>query len=72
MAFSNSGRLLFAGYDDGQCVGWDTFHRRPSMHLQRHENRVSCVGVAPDGNAVATASWDALVRVRARGHVSER
>ena len=55
---------MFAGYDDGQCLGWDTLLRRPVVELTGHENRVTSLGVAPDGTAVCTASWDTIVRVR--------
>jgi guanine nucleotide-binding protein G(I)/G(S)/G(T) subunit beta-1 len=32
--------------------------------LQGHENRVSALGVSPDGMALGTASWDASLKVR--------
>ena len=64
LGFSASGRIVFAGYDDGQCIGWDTLLRRPTVALTGHENRVTSLGVAPDGNAVCTGSWDTVLRVR--------
>lgn len=63
--FSKSGRLLFAGYDDYSCHGWDVIGPRNqvSMRMAGHENRVSCLGVNPDGNALCTGSWDTLLKV---------
>ncbi|NWH22323.1 GBB1 protein, partial [Grus americana] len=51
VAFSKSGRLLLAGYDDFNCV------------LAGHDNRVSCLGVTDDGMAVATGSWDSFLKI---------
>eukprot|EP00127_Corallochytrium_limacisporum_P000648 Clim_evm47s22 gene=Clim_evmTU47s22 len=58
VAFSNSGRLLFAGYDDFHCYVWDTLKAQRVGDLQGHENRLSCLGVSPDGKALCTGSWD--------------
>lgn len=65
VSFSKSGRLLFAGYDDYNCLAWDVLGstEKPQYSLQGHENRVSCVGVAPDGDAICTGSWDNLLKV---------
>lgn len=63
--FSKSGRLLFAGYDDYSCHGWDVLGSKTqiSMRMAGHENRVSCLGVSPEGNALCTGSWDTLLKV---------
>ncbi|KAI9320146.1 guanine nucleotide-binding protein subunit beta [Dichotomocladium elegans] len=61
--FSLSGRLLFSGSNDYQCTIWDTLKGERVGTLSGHENRVSCVGVAPDGMALCTGSWDATLRV---------
>lgn len=65
--FSKSGRLLFAGYDDFSAHGWDVAGQRHqvSMRMANHENRVSCLGVNPDGNALCTGSWDTLLKILA-------
>lgn len=49
VSFSRSGRLLFAGYDDYNCLAWDVLGStdKQQYQLQGHENRVSCVGVSP-------------------------
>ena len=65
VSFSRSGRLLFAGYDDYNCLGWDTLGATDKHYyqLQGHENRVSCLGVSPTGDALCTGSWDTLLKV---------
>lgn len=63
VAFSRSGRLLFAGYDDYNGLAWDTLREERVGVLPGHENRVSCVGVTEDGMAVSTGSWDSLLKI---------
>lgn len=71
VAFSSSGRVLFGGYDDFNVIGWDTL-QNPSedtedadyvFQQKKHENRVSCVAVQADGKALATGSWDTLIKI---------
>lgn len=63
VAFSKSGRLLLAGYDDFNCNVWDTLKCERAGILAGHDNRVSCLGVTEDGMAVATGSWDSFLRI---------
>ncbi|CAG08067.1 unnamed protein product [Tetraodon nigroviridis] len=63
VAFSKSGRLLLAGYDDFNCNVWDTLKGERAGVLAGHDNRVSCLGVTKDGMAVATGSWDSFLRI---------
>jgi guanine nucleotide-binding protein G(I)/G(S)/G(T) subunit beta-1 len=65
VSFSRSGRLLFAGYDDYNCLGWDVFGSTDKQvyQLQGHENRVSCCGVSPNGDALCTGSWDTQLKI---------
>lgn len=66
VSFSRSGRLLFAGYDDYNCFGWDLLGRidKPAFQLTpTHDNRVSSVGVSPNGQALCTGSWDQSLKV---------
>ncbi|KAK3830013.1 MAG: WD40-repeat-containing domain protein [Linnemannia gamsii] len=63
VAFSISGRLMFAGYDDYNCNVWDTLRSDRVGVLMGHENRVSCLGVASDGMAMCTGSWDTTLKV---------
>jgi len=64
--FSLSGRIIFAGYDDSNCLGWDTLLENspdPVYGLVGHTNRVSCVGVNPSGQAICTGSWDSELAI---------
>jgi len=63
VAFSNSGRLLFAGYDDFNCNVWDTLKGERVGVLAAHDNRVSCLGVSSDGMALCTGSWDSMLKI---------
>jgi len=63
VAFSKTGKLLIAGYDDYSAWIWDTQHGTSVDTLTGHENRVSCLGVSDDGKALATGSWDTLLKI---------
>jgi len=63
VAFSNTGKFLFAGYDDYNCYVWDTCHGAIVDQLNGHDNRVSCLGVTTDGFALCTGSWDTLLKI---------
>lgn len=64
LAFSRSGRVLFAGYDDYNCLAWDTLTGQQVQQLTpTHENRVSCIGVNTTGQALATGSWTQQVKI---------
>jgi len=64
VAFSNSGRFLFSGYDDYSVQVWDTVKSGdPLGTLTGHQNRVSCLGVGPEGQALATGSWDHFLKI---------
>ncbi|KAI9474003.1 MAG: WD40-repeat-containing domain protein [Benjaminiella poitrasii] len=63
VAFSASGRLLFAGYDDFSSYVWDTLRGERVGVLTGHENRVSCLGVSKDGMALCTGSWDSYLKI---------
>ncbi|KAG0166393.1 guanine nucleotide-binding protein subunit beta 1 [Apophysomyces sp. BC1034] len=63
IGFSVSGRLMFGGYDDYNCNVWDTIKGERVGVLAAHENRVSCLGVASDGMALCTGSWDSTLKV---------
>jgi guanine nucleotide-binding protein G(I)/G(S)/G(T) subunit beta-1 len=63
VAFSISGRYLFAGYDDFNCNVWDSLKGERVFTLQGHDNRVSCLGVSSDGMSLCTGSWDSLLKV---------
>jgi guanine nucleotide-binding protein G(I)/G(S)/G(T) subunit beta-1 len=63
VAFSSSGRFLFSGYDDFNCHIWDALKADKIGTLTGHSNRVSCLGVSADGNALCTGSWDHLLKI---------
>ena len=63
--FTSSGAISIAACDDGAVYGWETLstagNRGPAWTLRGHTNRVSCMKVAPNGQALASGSWDNLV-----------
>ncbi|PJF18610.1 Guanine nucleotide-binding protein subunit beta-1 [Paramicrosporidium saccamoebae] len=63
VSFSKSGRALFVAYDDTNVIAWDTLKATQSGVLAAHEERVSSLAVSPDGSALATASWDSMVKI---------
>jgi len=64
VAASKQGRLLFCGYDDYNCLAWDTLGNNEKWaELTGHGGRVSCVGLDTTGQALATGSWDTLIKV---------
>uniref|UniRef100_A0A6A7G4V2 Guanine nucleotide-binding protein subunit beta n=1 Tax=Hirondellea gigas TaxID=1518452 RepID=A0A6A7G4V2_9CRUS len=63
VAFSKSGKYLFAGYDDYTCIAWNTVSATQAQVLSAHENRVSCIGVNESGKALCTGSWDTLLMI---------
>lgn len=63
VAFSQSGRLLFSGYDDYNCKIWDSMKAVRTGVLATHYDRISGLDITKDGLAVATACWDSCVRV---------
>lgn len=63
VAFSCSGRYLFAAYDDITCQVFDTLKGDHVGELKSHTQRVSCLGVSSDGCALATGSWDGTLKI---------
>ncbi|KAI8777817.1 guanine nucleotide-binding protein subunit beta-5 [Biomphalaria glabrata] len=61
--FSVSGRVLFGGYNDYTVNVWDALKGTRITILYCHDNRVSCLGVSPDGTSLCTGSWDYTLRV---------
>ncbi|KAF2940587.1 hypothetical protein DAI22_03g283700 [Oryza sativa Japonica Group] len=73
IAFSISGRLLFAGYSNGDCYVWDTLLAEVVLNLgnlqNSHEGRINCLGLSSDGSALCTGSWDKNLKIWAfSGH----
>lgn len=63
IAFSDSSRMLFGGYDDNHCRAWDTLTGKVISEMSEHRNRVSCLGVNKQGTALCTGGWDQILRV---------
>lgn len=63
IAFSISGRYLFASYDDTTCHVWDSLKGENVGDLKGHSQRVSCLGVSADGYALGTGSWDGTLKI---------
>jgi len=66
VASSRSGRFLFAGYDDFNAYAWDILSDgdTPAFQLPSpHENKISCLGVNPSGEALCTGSWDTMLKI---------
>ncbi|CAN1324423.1 Guanine nucleotide-binding protein subunit beta-2 [Linum perenne] len=65
IAFSISGRLLIAGYSNGDCYVWDTLLAKVVLNLgsfqNSHEGRISCL--SGDGSALCIGSWDTNLKV---------
>ncbi|KAJ5069895.1 guanine nucleotide-binding protein subunit beta-1 [Anaeramoeba ignava] len=61
--FSLSGRILFGGYDNNHCYGWDTLKGHQVFDLKSHTEKVSCLGVSKDGFALCTGSWDRELKI---------
>ena len=41
---------------------WDSLKQSDLASLAGHDNRVSCLGVSPDGTALCTGSWDSFLK----------
>lgn len=63
LAFSKSGRLLFAGYDNFNCNIWDTLKIKLTGVLDGPKNHFSCLDICENSMAVASGSWDSFLRV---------
>ena len=63
VSLSNSGRILFAGYDDDPYgIIWDTAYANNLGNL-KHNEKVSTLQVSPDGTLICTSSWDRNLRL---------
>uniref|UniRef100_A0A2P2MU93 ERECTA-LIKE 4 family protein n=1 Tax=Rhizophora mucronata TaxID=61149 RepID=A0A2P2MU93_RHIMU len=71
IAFSISGRLLFAAYSNDDCFVWDTLLAEVVLNLgslqNSHEGRITCLGLSADGSALCTGSWDTNLKIWAFG-----
>jgi len=63
IAFSASGRLLYASYTDNSVLIWDTLKAEKKGTIAAGEKRVTSLGVSGDGCALCTASWDTYMKI---------
>jgi guanine nucleotide-binding protein G(I)/G(S)/G(T) subunit beta-1 len=66
IACSKSGRLIFCGHSDSSVLVYDVLSEQttPAFTInQAHDGHVSCIGMAPDGNALCTGSWDFVLKI---------
>lgn len=63
VSFTHSGRAIVVAYDNDTVRLWDTFRADQVSHIKAHEERVTAVAVSPDGNGLATGSWDKVVKI---------
>tara|TARA_B100000524_G_scaffold273508_1_gene151338 strand:+ start:20 stop:274 length:255 start_codon:yes stop_codon:yes gene_type:complete len=69
--FSKSGRVLYAAYEDGHVCAWDvfgdtgTYAHKLNAHASSGgtERIISSMEMAPDGSALATGAFDAMVKL---------
>jgi len=60
---SATGKYVFAAYDEGIVRVWDTLRGEILESLSHDQSRCSTVRVAPNGQAVISATWDNLLRI---------
>lgn len=62
VAFSRSGRLLFAAGENNVYM-FDSLFESYLGVAGQHETQVTCVEVQPAGECVVSGSWDSLLKV---------
>jgi WD40 repeat protein len=63
LAASPDASLVALGYLDGTASVWLPDATTPLARLEGHAGRVSSLAFSPDGQTLATASWDETVRL---------
>jgi len=61
LLFSADGRFLLTS--SGLVRIWQTSTWKETREIRGHQALVSCLAFAPDGNTIATGSWDRTVRL---------
>jgi WD40 repeat protein len=65
VAFSSSGKYLFAGYESNVCYGWNTVGdcNRPAVTVSGHTAKITALSFNSTGEALCTASVDSTLKV---------
>jgi WD40 repeat protein len=66
VGFSHSGRGIFASYEEASIRLWDTFNGSCKTVIKttdKDADRVSRLAVSTDGNGLATACWDGIIKI---------
>ena len=64
-----SGRVVFSGYESKGLRAWDILSpndessRTPLQTLKPHVDKLTCIGVSPDGETLATGGWDKQLKI---------
>lgn len=62
IAFSSAKQLVISGTDDGLIIFWDEKGQK-KMSIPAHQNQVSAIACAPEGNNFATGGVDNLIKI---------
>ena len=62
LVFSPDGKTLFCGSDDGIRL-WNTHTGEHKKTLTEHRDVVESIALSPDGNILASGSWDDIIRL---------
>ncbi|GAA0191230.1 hypothetical protein GCM10009122_53550 [Fulvivirga kasyanovii] len=63
VAFSNDGKMLAAGNENGTVRVWDLRNNMPLTISDKHSARVNNIRFSADNSKLATGSFDATVRI---------
>lgn len=62
MDISHSGNYIFGAFDNGQVYAYSTLTNDIAWK-DKHDERVSCLKISPNGYGLATGCWDFMARL---------